>query len=1219
MAIDYADAGELAEKAAQALKALASGIPAAWKALRGRGIFRGSGPAPKVAFLYTGQGSQYAGMLAELRRVEPIVADTFDEADRIMRPLLDGRNLSDIIFVDLSDEDAVARANAELMRTEITQPAVLTADIALTRLLAAYGIQPDFVMGHSLGEYGALIAAGALPFADALEAVAARGREMASVEPEDKGAMAAVLAPLDEVEQVMGSLDGYAVIANVNSMSQVVIGGATEAVKQAAARFQERGRDAIQLPVSHAFHTEIVAGVSEPLRAVLRRLELSPPEIPIVANVDGEFYPSGPGVEEQMIDILGRQVASPVQFVKGLRTLFDSGARVFVETGPKRALQGFASDVLGDDEALNLFANHPKNGDLPSFNQALCGLYAAGLGVGRQGERAEAPAPAPEGATAPAPSAPSPPPAVGPVGDDTLKDLGRMFVDFLERGRALVGGDGRGGRVDTEPVVITGSALGLPGTERTFDDGNVARILHGEQLIDVIPTRMRQEILDRQITRLVKGDDGGASFETIDSPADVIKLAARAGALDLTEEFGIDADRVPALGRETQLAIAAGIDALRDAGIPLVLHYKQTTTGSQLPDRWTLPDEMRDDTGVIFASAFPGLDDFGDELNRFWADRVRSERIEALETLRARIADTEGDHSVALAEIDRRLHDLRLEREQEPYQFDRRFLFRVLSMGHSQLAELIGARGPNTQVNSACASTTQAVALAEDWIRAGRCRRAVIVAADDATSDVLLPWVGSGFLASGAAATDEDVEKAATPFDRRRHGMIIGMGAAAIVVESAAAARERGIQPICEVLGSVTANSAFHGTRLDVGHIGQVMEEVVGQAEARGVSRREIAPETVFVSHETYTPARGGSAAAEIHALREVFGDTAERVTIANTKGFTGHPMGVGIEDVVAIKALETGLVPPVPNYREVDPDLGTLNLSKGGAYPIRYALRLAAGFGSQISMMLLRWTPVADGRRRNPEELGFRYRVIDPEQWKAWLRKISGQDDPELEVDKRRLRVVDRGPATAPPAPVEHPTPAVPLGAPDTVPPAVEPVAAAPAPAPEPVPAPEPAAAPEDDVPARILELVAEQTGYPTDLLDLDLDLEADLGIDTVKQAEVFAAIREAYGIERDDKLKLRDYPTLAHVVGFVHERAGIPEAAPAAPAGPGGSGPGGSGGEPARGGPGHRRLRRVPDPRAGGRADGLSDRSARSGSRPRGGPGDRHGQAGGGVRGDP
>ena len=294
-------------------------------------------------------------------------------------------------------------------------------------------------------------------------------------------------------------------------------------------------------------------------------------------------------------------------------------------------------------------------------------------------------------------------------------------------------------------------------------------------------------------------------------------------------------------------------------------------------------------------------------------------------------------------------------------------------MGHSQFAEFIGARGPNTQINSACASTTQGVSLAEDWIRAGRCSRVIVISADDVTSDHMIGWFGAGFLASGAAATDDVVADAAIPFDRRRHGLIIGMGAAALVVESAHAARERGIQPICEVLSTVTANSAFHGTRLDVQHIGKVMESLVAKAEAgSGISRQQIAPQTIFVSHETYTPARGGSASAEIHALRGVFGDVADRIVIANTKGFTGHAMGTGIEDVVAVKALETGCVPPVANFKEVDPELGQLNLSKGGGYPVEYAMHLGAGFGSQISMMLLHWVTTKDGVRRSPERSGL-------------------------------------------------------------------------------------------------------------------------------------------------------------------------------------------------------------------------------------------------------
>ena len=598
--------------------------------------------------------------------------------------------------------------------------------------------------------------------------------------------------------------------------------------------------------------------------------------------------------------------------------------------------------------------------------------------------------------------------------DDRYLELGHLLADFLDKSRAVWAGpeptsttSGEGSSaVRQEPVVVTGAAVGLPGTERVFDDANIERILGGEQFIGSVPQPVREAIADKHITRLVKSDDGAGRFDLIDSADAVIKLAARAGTFDLVEEFGIDADRDRALDDCTRLAIGAGLDALRDAGIPLVLRYKTTTVGTKLPERWGLPDALRDDTGIIFASAFPGVGELANDIEAWVADRDRREELTALRKIRSRL-----DGSEAAVEVDRRIAELDAVLQAEPFEFDRRFLFRILSMGHSQFAEVIGARGPNTQVNSACASTTQAIALAQDWIRAGRCRRVVVVAADNVTSDSLLGWIGAGFLATGAAATDELVEEAALPFDNRRHGMLLGMGAASIVVESAEAARERGVQPICEVVATVTANSAFHGTKLDVDHIAGVMEKLVAQAEARGVDRHAIAPATVFISHETYTPARGGSAQAEISALRAVFGSDADNVVIANTKGFTGHPMGVGIEDVVAIKALETGIVPPVPNFKEVDPSLGHLNLSIGGAYPVQYALRLAAGFGSQISMVLLRWTPVPDGHHRHPSELGYSYRIVDPTSWHRWLATTTGIDDAHLEVVQRRLRVTDTGP----------------------------------------------------------------------------------------------------------------------------------------------------------------------------------------------------------------
>ena len=142
-------------------------------------------------------------------------------------------------------------------------------------------------------------------------------------------------------------------------------------------------------------------------------------------------------------------------------------------------------------DVLALFTNHPKFEDATAFNQALCGLYAAGLGTGRADTRVEA--------------------EHHPVAQ----------------------------RPPARPVVITGASLGLPGTERIFDDSNVARILRGEQFIDAIPMRFRRAMLDKHITRLVKSDNGGPTFEQIHDSADVIKLAARGGAFDLGREFGV--------------------------------------------------------------------------------------------------------------------------------------------------------------------------------------------------------------------------------------------------------------------------------------------------------------------------------------------------------------------------------------------------------------------------------------------------------------------------------------------------------------------------------------------------------------------------------------------------------------------------------------------------------------------------------------------------------
>jgi malonyl CoA-acyl carrier protein transacylase len=1147
LAIDYEDGRELVERLEKAQKGLATDAPSTWRAFQAQGVFRGTGPAAgRIAFLFTGQGSQYVNMGRDLAAADPLVAAVFEEADRVLEPIL-GRKLTSYIFVDRQDPEAVRQAEEDLKRTAITQPAVLTMDTAMARLLGEFGLEPDMVMGHSLGEYGALVAAEVLSFAEALEAAAARGREMSRVSFGDNGAMAAVMGPADLVVEVLKGISGYVIPANLNARGQVVIGGETTAVERAIEVFNKQGYPAQRLPVSHAFHTRIVAPAATPLREVLDRFDVRPPKRPLVGNVTADFYPEDP---EAIKDLLCRQIASPVRWVEGVGRLYAAGARAFVEVGPKRALKGFVDDILADrPDVISLFTNRPRPKEVASFNQALAGLYAAGYGV-RERAVASVATFSVARRDAGAVSVPAPAAAPAATGSSTLEELRTLLAKTLESlpaaSPARAAGPYDRNDVPQGSVVISGTGLGLPGADKAvMDPRNAARILAGEQFIGPVPQRHREGMASRRVTQLVKTADGSGHFQTIDNPKDVIKLAALPGSFDLTAEYGVSDKLVEALDSTSQLAMAAGLDALREAGIPLVQTWKKTTTGKYLPERWMLPEPMRDETGVVFASAFPGYNRFADEAERYYTfeSRLAQKRLlaELLET--SRESDTRSEISRRIAELDSLL-------EREPYEFDRRFLLRVLTMGHSQFAEYIGARGPNAHVNAACASTASGVALAEDWIRSGRCRRVVVIGADNVTSPSLIEWIGAGFIATGAGATDEKVEDAALPFDRRRHGTLIGMGACALVVESQDAVEERGMRGIVELLSAESRNSAFHATRLDVEHVASVVESLVASAERRfGIDRRAIAAETVFVSHETYTPARGGSAAAEVTALRKVFGDAANRIIVANTKGFTGHPMGVGIEDVIGVKILEHGIVPPVPNLREVDPDLGPISLSKGGRYDVRYAIHLAAGFGSQIALTLTRKIP-------GPIE-----RVDDRPRHERWLADVSGYERAQTEIVKRVLRVVAQGvPGQVPvPSPwrfglgpvrrVVVPGEVSPAAAIAVSLPTPEPVAAVVAPTAAAVPTLKPALAssPEPVAPAtgpggdavvrKVLAIVAEKTGYPEDMLDLELDLEADLGVDTVKQAETFAAVREVYGIARQESLKLRDFPTLHHVVQFVYD----------------------------------------------------------------------------------
>jgi malonyl CoA-acyl carrier protein transacylase len=1131
---------DVPKKLEQAQKAMTN--PAQARLAFQQGVFLGKGkPEGKVAFLFPGQGTQYVNMFRDLAQKYEVVRNTFEEADQILMSELDGVKLTDILWPTPDTPEAQAAAEKKLQLTEFTQPAVLAADVAMLRLLRQWGIEADVVAGHSLGEYGALVAAGVLSFGDALHAVAARGREMAHVEVPDLGKMASVSADWHAVESALQGMTEYVIPANKNCPSQTVIAGSSKGVDEAVRLLAAKGLQAQFLPVSAAFHSAIVAPASKPLRNVLARLDVKSPKVRVLSNVGTEPYQDDP---EWIRDNLATQVASPVEWIGIIERMHAEGVRTFLEVGPKLALTNFVRDILkAKPDAVAIGSNHPKKGGITHANELFAFLGAWGFAPRlpdlndpavytrefRDAPTASAPASGgmeekvaqverllQEVKAAMATDRKAPVQSVGSVVD-------AASVEAAVRSRLAAFG------FNLDDIGISGISVGLPGVSKPlFADDNWDRVLRGENLIDQLPEAERHKIVDKNIVRLSKGGDGSAQFQVISDIAQVIQLAGRRGGFDVAD-YGVDKELADSLDRTFQYAIAAGLEALRDAGIPLVRTYLQTSQGGYLPKEWKLPEPMRDETGIVFASAFPGYDNLLRDVSRYLSDKYSGRSRAELQALYNELIGlvTDGEARARLQEaFDHefaRLGDAGVADPAKRYEFNRKFLFNVLSMGHSQLAQFIGARGPNTQVNAACASTTQAIAVAEDWIRTGRCKRVLVVGADDVTSDAMFEWIGAGFLASGAATTKPDVREAALPFDKRRHGMIVGMGAVGLVIEAVPECTRRGMRPIARLLATRVSNSAFHGSRLDVGHIAGEMQAMLESARARyGVTAESIASQTIFMSHETYTPARGGSASAEIHALRATFGASANKVIVANTKGFTGHPQGAGVEDAIVLKCLQRGMVPPIANFRDPDPELGDLNLSKGGAYNARYALRLAAGFGSQVAMSLTELVAKESER------------IADPQRYSAWLGEVSGLPNARTEVTSRTLRIVDQGPPARKPV---APRPVL-TQIPQT------PVAIVPA---KPVDSVPRGTASADEVLPKLIDLVSQKTGYPKDLLDPNLDMEADLGIDTVKQAELFGAIREAYGLPAEEGIQIKDYPTLRKVAGYVTSRLG--GASPALP----------------------------------------------------------------------
>ncbi len=275
----------------------------------------------KKAYVFPGQGSQFTGMGKDLYENSERAKALFDKANEIL-----GFSITDIMFEGSAEE---------LKQTKVTQPAVFLHSVILAEVL---GVEPQAVAGHSLGEFSALVVAGALSFEDGLRLVAKRAMAMQKCCEAQPGAMAAILALEDEVvEQICDQTEGVVVAANYNCPGQLVISGASESVDAACEKLKAAGaRRALRLPVGGAFHSPLMEAAREELEQAIAEVEFHTPKCPIYQNVDAKPQSDPEQIKQNLI----AQLTAPVRWTQIMREMVADGVNSFVELGPGAVLQG---------------------------------------------------------------------------------------------------------------------------------------------------------------------------------------------------------------------------------------------------------------------------------------------------------------------------------------------------------------------------------------------------------------------------------------------------------------------------------------------------------------------------------------------------------------------------------------------------------------------------------------------------------------------------------------------------------------------------------------------------------------------------------------------------------------------------------------------------------------------------------------------------------------